>query len=108
KYLGLGVFLCHAFAIGTKVSAAELAGYPEDMYAFDSREVAMLPRYCIFTYAYKEARVAGSENQAEYDRWVQIMGEVFKHMHHYCFGLMNTNRAMLIARNIHTKTFYLG
>jgi hypothetical protein len=49
KYLGLGVLLCqaspidHAFAIDTR-APAEISGYPEDMYDFDSREIAMLPR----------------------------------------------------------------
>jgi tetratricopeptide (TPR) repeat protein len=113
KYLGLGVLLCHAFGMGHALAIdpkgpAEIAGYPEDMYAFDSRELAMLPKYCKFTYSFKEARVAGSESQEEYDRWAQIMGDVFKHMHHYCFALMNTNRALLIAKAPQWKTFYLG
>src|SRR5262249_9416208 len=29
-------------------------------------------------------------------------------MHHYCWGLMKTNRALLLAKDKRTKTFYLN
>jgi tetratricopeptide (TPR) repeat protein len=68
----------------------------------------MLPRYCIYTYYFREAGVPGSNDEGELNRWTGIMGPVFKHMHHYCWGLMKTNRALLIATDQQSKRFYLS
>jgi len=52
-------------------------------------------------------RAAGGNNPAEIERWYSIMGPTFKHMHHYCWGLMKTNRALLFTRAPQHRTFYL-
>jgi tetratricopeptide (TPR) repeat protein len=83
-----------------------IPGYPDSIYAFDSREVAMLPRFCLYAQDYRQ-RVPGGNNPEEIARWSAVMGEVFGHMHHYCYGLMNFNRATLLAREPHVRRFYL-
>lgn len=92
--------------VAMAASTTNPAGYPEDMLVMDPREVAMLPHYCIYTYSFREAGVAGSQNQAEFNRWSEIVGPMFKHLHHYCLGIMNTNRALLIA--VQQRKFYLA
>ena len=82
-------------------------GYPESVEGYDKREVAMLPRYCLSTLGFRMARVPGSEDQATTDRWYAYLGPTFNAMHHYCWGLMKTNRAMLLARDTATREFYL-
>src|SRR5206468_1439919 len=37
-----------------------------------------------------------------------LMGPGFHAMHHYCNGLIDTNRAMLLATSARVRTFYLG
>jgi len=37
----------------------------------------------------------------------ELMGPGFNAMHHYCWGLMKTNRGLLLARNQQARTFYL-
>jgi len=67
----------------------------------------MLPRYCLSTLGFRMARVPGSEDQTVTDRWYAYLGPTFNNMHHYCWGLMKTNRAMLLARSANTRSFYL-
>jgi hypothetical protein len=87
---------------------ANSAGYPDDLGAMDSREVAMLPNYCIYTYSFRDAGVPGSTNEAEVARWTQIIGPMFRHLHHYCLGIMKTNRALIIATDPTAKRSYLS
>src|SRR5882762_6337599 len=81
-------------------------GYPDRVDAYDPREVALLPRYCIHTQLFR-GRVPGGNNPDEIERWYSIMGETFNAMHHYCWGLMKTNRATLFARGQKIRMFYL-
>lgn len=67
----------------------------------------MLPRYCLSTQGFRLAQVPGSEDQAVTDRWYAYLGPAFHHLHHYCWGMMKTNRAMLLARDASTRSFYL-
>jgi tetratricopeptide (TPR) repeat protein len=54
----------------------------------------MLPPYCRYTQLYRE-RVPGGDNPQEIERWNNVMGaRNFWHMHHYCWGLENTHRAL--------------
>jgi len=108
-------YLCQAaFAVGSILAAAMPAhsqggvpGYPDDpRYAFDSREVALLPRYCIYTQLFRGG-VPGGNNQVEIDRWYEVMGPSFHAMHHYCWGLMKTNRALYLTRTRRYRDFYL-
>jgi len=83
-----------------------IPGYPLQIEAFDAREVAMLPAYCKYTQIFR-GRVPGSDNASEAGRWERVQGPIFLAMHHYCFGLMSTNRALLLAGNPQTKAAYL-
>jgi hypothetical protein len=82
-------------------------GYPERVEGYDRREVAMLPRYCLHTLGFRMARVPGGEDQATTDRWYAFLGPAFNGLHHYCWGMMKTNRALLLARDAATREFYL-
>jgi hypothetical protein len=82
-------------------------GYPDSVQGFDSREVAMLPRYCIHTQLFRD-HVPGGNNPAEIKRWYSVMGETFHAMHHYCWGLMKTNRALILARTQQSRRYYLN
>jgi tetratricopeptide (TPR) repeat protein len=110
---GLRNFLCAGLALGgllaanIAASASDIPGYPDDMRAYDSRELAMLPRYCTYTPLFRD-RVPGGNNMAEIKRWRELFGPTFDAMHHYCWGLMGTNRALLLARSKQLKAFYLG
>lgn len=87
--------------------AATVPGYPASIDAYDAREVAMLPHYCKYTQIFRE-RVPGGNNPIEIERWYSIMGRTSFHtMHHYCWGLMKTNRALILARNQQDRQFYL-
>lgn len=94
-------------ALPGPVSAGDIPGYPDQIQAYDAREVAMLPRYCKYTQDFRD-KLPGGRDQAELDRWYQTMGPGFHAMHHYCWGLMKTNRAVLLAKSQQIKVFYLG
>jgi len=97
--LGLGV---------VPVACAQMIpGYPDSVEAYDPREVAMLPAYCRHTQAFRAA-VAGGSDPAEIAKWRGVFGEPYEHMHHYCWGLMKTNRASVLARSEQARTFYLS
>jgi len=101
--LALGVIL----AAGVSTYAQNITpGYPANITAFDHREVATLPRYCAYTQIFRD-RVPGGNNPAEIQRWYSILGETFHAMHHYCLGLMKTNRGVILARDEQSRRFYL-
>lgn len=87
--------------------AQSIPGYPDSWRAYDAREVAMLPKYCIYTQEFR-SRVPGGGNLDELARWHTVMGETFEHMHHYCWGLMKTNRGMLLARDPQARRAYVA
>ena len=86
--------------------AQDIPGYPRSVDAFDRREVALLPKYCIYTQLFR-AGVPGGSDQAMIKLWSSQMGEIFNDMHHYCFGLMKTNRGMFLSRDSMSRRFYL-
>ena len=61
------------------------------------KEMFMLPEYCRYTQDFRD-HVAGGNNRAEIERWTQLMGESFIHMHHYCYALQAVNRASFMSR----------
>jgi tetratricopeptide (TPR) repeat protein len=85
----------------------EIVGYPASVEAYDSREVALLPRFCSHTMFFRDS-VPGGSNPGEVLRWRSVMGPTFEAMHHYCWGLMKTNRANLLAKSATLRKFYLG
>jgi tetratricopeptide (TPR) repeat protein len=102
-----GLLLSLTIPFGLPTCTAEIPGYPASVQEYDAREVAMLPRYCIYTQQFRE-RVPGGNNPAEIERWYSVMGGTFHAMHHYCWGLMKTNRAIVLARNQEDRKFYLA
>ncbi|MHB8493944.1 MAG: tetratricopeptide repeat protein [Casimicrobiaceae bacterium] len=71
--------------------------------AHSSRTRALLPAYCKYTQSFPEAG-----NAAEVAHWTAIMGPVFHHMHHYCYGLMEFNYAKLFARTAQDRDHNYG
>jgi tetratricopeptide (TPR) repeat protein len=92
--------------IAGTAASREIPGYPSDLEAADPREVALLPRYCAHTLVFR-TRVPGGNDVDAIKYWTASMGPTFNAMHHYCWGLMNTNRALLLSNDRRTKAFYL-
>lgn len=90
----------------SQAHAQPVPGYPDNIRGFDPREIAMLPKYCIYTQDFRE-HVPGGNDPAAIDQWYSVMGEMFQHMHHYCYGLMKTNRAMYLVRDAQSRKYYL-
>jgi len=87
---------------------AVIPGYPDDArYAFDPREVALLPEYCKYTQLFRN-RVQGGNDPKRIEQWHATLGETFLALHHYCWGLMDTNRALFLARSKQVATHYLN
>jgi len=87
-------------------SAQEITGYPDSVEGYDPREVALLPGYCKYTQLFRD-RVPGGNDPKLIAHWYQVMGRPFHAMHHYCWGLMKTNRALLLARTKQVRNYYL-
>lgn len=59
---------------------------------FTEREISMLPDFC----RHKLARDAQKEvDPADTARFQELLGRTYLHLHHYCYGLVFTNRAKL-------------
>lgn len=92
----------------SNISVAELiAGYPDDFrYVLDPREVALLPQYCKYTQVYRKLIPEGN-NAAEIDRMYATLGRGFHALHHYCWAIVSTHRALFLAQTKQTRDFYL-
>lgn len=63
-------------------------------------ELALLPPYC-------HARIKGNDNARKL--WQQRMGrEGFLHMHHYCFGLNDLNRANMTFNDKNLRSYLIN
>jgi tetratricopeptide (TPR) repeat protein len=100
----LTLFSVVALPVGAQQA---IPGYPDHVTAYDPREVAGLPRYCIYTQGFRD-KVPGGNDRQEIDYWYSVMGQTFHAMHHYCWGLMKVNRALSLARDAQTRLFYLN
>ena len=87
--------------------AQDIPGYPVAVDGFDPREVAMLPGYCKYTQYFRQKVPGGDDANAVAD-WRGVLGPTFEHIHHYCFALMKTNRAILLARGRDVRQRYLS
>ena len=74
---------------------------------YDPRLIGMLPPYCKHTQGFRY-RVPGGDDRAEIDRWNAIFGPTFHAMHHYCWGLVATNRALYFERDQRDRRFQYG
>ena len=75
--LVVGIALCGGAA------AQSIPGYPGSIFAFDPREVALLPRFCTYTQHFRE-QVPGGNNMTLVRSWEAQLGPTFQHLHHYC------------------------
>ncbi len=71
------------------LSGVAVAGKPTNV---TDAEMSLLPQYCPDTYGFKygDAYYNTSPNAP---KWVALMGKGFWAMHHYCWALINLNRA---------------
>jgi hypothetical protein len=104
--------LCGVLVLGSTltaktVEAGPIPGYPDVVQGYDAREVAMLPSYCKYTQSFRD-NVPGGNNPAEIKRWYSMLGRGFHALHHYCWGLMKTNRALLLTKRKDMRGFYLA
>jgi tetratricopeptide (TPR) repeat protein len=66
-------------------------------YQFEAKQLAMLPPYCKYTQVFRE-NVPGGNDVQQIERWANALGAGnFLHLHHYCAGLENTNRALYFS-----------
>jgi len=70
--------------------------------SYDPREVRLLPAYCKSTQYFRE-KFPRRDMAEEIARWTQFMGGTFNHMHHYCWGLMDTYRATMFDRDAQSR-----
>ena len=63
----------------------------------DPKQLAMLPPYCKYTQVYRQ-NVPGGNDPQQIERWSSLMGaQNFLHLHHYCWGLESSNRALYFS-----------
>jgi hypothetical protein len=93
--------------IMARAGTGDIVGYPAHVEAYDPREVALLPRYCTYTQLFRD-HVPGGNDKATIDSWYARLGPTFHQLHHFCWGIMQTNRAMLLATDRQTREFYLA
>lgn len=93
-------------AIALPAVAQDVAN-PSSVNAFDPREVGLLPKYCAYTQLFRQ-HVPGGSDGDQIQAWRALMGPAFDDLHHYCFGLMKTNRAMLYGVTREQRRFYLA
>src|SRR5262245_47319341 len=97
-YLGWPLVLLAALASWNAVAQGK----------FDAKLVAMLPPYCKYTQDYRQ-NVPGGGDTAQIEHWASALGaENFHHLHHYCYGLVNTNRALYFSSNKQERNFELS
>jgi tetratricopeptide (TPR) repeat protein len=99
-----GLLLALASCGAARAEEPMAPGYPDDFYALDAREVRLLPPYCIHGQYFRDKY---GRNDVERERWEAALGPTFWHVHHYCFGLLKTNRALLLTRTKQYREFYL-
>jgi tetratricopeptide (TPR) repeat protein len=89
------------------IALVSLAPVPvQAQQSYDSREVRLLPVYCKYTQLFRN-NVPGGNDPVEIERWTKRMGPTFIHMHHYCWGLMDGNRAAFWAKTPQDRTHNL-
>ncbi len=78
-----------------------------DPHTYEPSLVLRLPEYCKYTMFFN-ARVPGGDNKVEMEHWKNVMGPTFIHMHHYCYGLMATNRAIYLSPTREARNHNFG
>jgi tetratricopeptide (TPR) repeat protein len=84
------------WSIGMLAMALAVPMWVNAQGGFTARDRALLPEYCKYTPGERlRAGTPGGNAQSEIERWSRIMGPPFSGLHHYCWGLMATNKAMV-------------
>jgi tetratricopeptide (TPR) repeat protein len=86
---------CQLFSIQIFASLAGLlfATVANAQFLYDEVSVAKLPPYCRNAAIFRD-QPTGGKNPADIERWIRVMGKGFIHIHHYCWGLQLTHRAL--------------
>jgi tetratricopeptide (TPR) repeat protein len=100
----LAALLLVMAACGAVRAQEMVPGYSDNFYDLDAREVRLLPPYCVYS-QYFDQKYRTSE--AEKKRWMAALGPTFIHVHHYCFALLKTNRALFLTKEKRFREFYL-
>lgn len=103
KSAALAGLLC----LQLSAQAQLVPGYPDDVKAYDPREVALVPSYCKYTQDFRE-KIPGGGDRQQIENWQAVLGPMYIHLHHYCWGLMKANRGMLMARTEIARYHYLN
>ena len=69
---------------------------------FELSDVPLLPQYCKYAQDFR-GLVPGANIPTEIQRWYSVLGPTFHHVHHYCYGLVATNRANFAAKNMQER-----
>lgn len=90
------------------LTLAVLAPTPaKAQYKYEQSLMHMLPPYCRYTQDFIN-RFTGTDRTTEQDRWKKLLGPTFIHMHHYCYGLMDVNRAAFLSTDTRDRLFNLS
>jgi tetratricopeptide (TPR) repeat protein len=95
------------FLIATGFALALAPIHAEAQYKYEQSLMHMLPSYCRYTQDFIN-RFPGGDRAAEQERWKASLGQTFIHMHHYCYGLMDVNRAALLSNDERESRFNLS
>jgi tetratricopeptide (TPR) repeat protein len=71
-----------------------------------SEEVALLPTYCPYTQSFKPGISMGANNHPKAQAWLNTIGPSFWHLHHYCWALIQINRAEKLSTPEQLKNGY--
>jgi tetratricopeptide (TPR) repeat protein len=75
-----------------------LATFANAQFQYDEKSVAKLPPYCRNAATFRD-HVPGGNNPADIERWFEVMGKGFMHIHHYCQALQATYRALFESQS---------
>lgn len=99
------LFVTCVAALSSAHADVTIPGYSDNFMVLDPREVSMLPGFCVYTEYFRQRY--GKETAPELAQWRSLIGASFIHIHHYCFALIKTNRALLLARDKESRRWYL-
>jgi len=85
------------------IPQAALANKPKNI---EESEMQLIPSYCPDTMGFKYGD-AYTKTSPRAKHWVALMGESFWHMHHYCWGMINLNRARRAGVSTQTSKWLL-
>lgn len=69
---------------------------------FTPAEEALLPAYCEFTQTWAKT----NERQRKYAEYLRRFGNGWKHMHHYCWGLVSLSRATRHNAQVNKREYH--